>query len=119
MRCRELNRLLIKRFPNLKEKYFDEVSWQDGDYTGSHVVYGGVLAPYLVECITNGDTLNAKKVFDFLEEVLSLGEEYSYNVIACSVIEDITYLLLKCNCFQSLLGDLSKKVFENYKKITI
>ena len=47
----ELNKLFISKFPNLKEKCNDEVSWQEGDNTGSHVVFGDVLVPYLLNCI--------------------------------------------------------------------
>ena len=115
MKSNQLNRLLIEKFPNLQEKYLDEVSWQDGDSTGSHVVYGDVLTPYLVECITNNDIQEFKKIFDFLEEVLALKDEYSDNVIACSVIESITYLLIEYEHLQLLLGDSSRMLFEQFK----
>ena len=47
----ELNKLLIEKFPNLIDDYCDEVGWQEGDETGSHIVYGDVFTPYIVKCI--------------------------------------------------------------------
>jgi len=113
-----LNRLLVNNFPSLKEQYFDTVSWQDGDDTGSHVVYGGVLTPYLTECIINNDTSEILKIFAFLEELLLKNDEFVNGVIACSVVGYITYLLLEYDHIQPLLGEESEKIFEKYRKVS-
>jgi len=118
MKSQFFNKLLLARFPNLTAKYLHEISWQEGDSTGSHVVYGDVLTPYLVECITSGNIQETEKIFAFLEEILSLKDEYSENVIACSVIESITLLLMKRDNFQMLLGDSSRTIFEEFKRET-
>ena len=39
MTNKELNQFLVKTFPELKQAYDEEVSWQEGDDTGSHVVF--------------------------------------------------------------------------------
>ena len=114
----DFNRLLIMKFPCLKEKYFDEVNWQEGDSTGSHVVYGSVLTPYLVECIMSENLQDTKKIFEFLEEILSLRQAYSENVIACSVIESITLLLMDRDYLHPLLGSISRTIFEDFRKET-
>lgn len=112
MKSEELNGMLMKYFPDLKEKYIAEVSWQEGDSTGSHTIYGDVLTPYLVECIENNNVPEIKKTLDFLEEVLKLNDKYSDEVIAYSVIESVAYLFENSANLQSYLGNYSKKVLD-------
>lgn len=110
MNSEQLNLLLINKFPALYEKYLDEVSWQEGDSTGSHTVYGDVLTPYLIQCIIDNDTTEIKKIFDFLEEVIMLNDEYCEEVIACSVIESISYLFDEREYLSLFLGNKSKQI---------
>ena len=70
MEAKELNRLLIDRFPELEKKYHDEVDWQEGNETGSHVVYGDVLAPYLEAAVAQNKQEVLKKMFVFVEDIL-------------------------------------------------
>ena len=51
MDIKQLNQLLISKFPELEKEYHEEVDWQEGDETGSHVVYGDVLTPYIEKII--------------------------------------------------------------------
>ncbi len=37
-----LNQKLLAAFPELERPYRDQTEWQEGDDTGSHVVYGDV-----------------------------------------------------------------------------
>lgn len=39
MDAKKLNQLLINNFPDLEEKYHAEVDWQEGEETGSHVLF--------------------------------------------------------------------------------
>lgn len=82
MKSDELNKKLIERLPNLHKKYDDEVSWQEGASTGYHTVYGDVLTPYLVECILQNDKQEINNIFSFLEDLLSLNDEYANEVIS-------------------------------------
>lgn len=52
MTNKELNLKLINDFPDLYEVYKSETEWQEGDNTGSHTVYGDVLAPYFEDCVS-------------------------------------------------------------------
>ena len=115
MKKEHLNKLLIKKFPKLETNYIDTVSWQEGGFTGSHVVYGDVLAPYLVECITSENIQETEEIFGFIEEILLFNEEYSTNVIVCSVIEHIMHLLMEHDYLQSRLGNISSSIFKNLK----
>ena len=84
---KQLNKLLIEKFPELEEKYHDEVDWQEGDETGSHVVYGDVFAPYIEKIIDEKKNEELEKIFAFIEEILSKNEKYSAEVILFSVLE--------------------------------
>lgn len=112
MTSKVLNMMLLESFPNLKEKYLNEVGWQEGDDTGSHTVYGDVLTPYIINSIETNNIKEVKKVFNFLEEVLRLEEAYSDEVIAYSVLESIAHLI-KCNpSLLPYLGQYTKKILD-------
>ena len=89
MTAKQLNLLLIEKFPELKLKYQDDVDWQDGDETVSHIVYGDVFAPYVEECIDKKMDNKLKRIFTFIEEILSMNDTYSMEVILFSVLERI------------------------------
>lgn len=108
---KQLNRLLIDRFPELEKKYHDEVDWQEGDETGSHVVYGDVFAPYIEKNIVQQNNTEIQKAFAFIEEVLARSEKYSDEVIMFSVLER---LLADKNQLQSC-----KKFWGKYTEQTI
>jgi hypothetical protein len=102
----ELNRLLIQNFPYLREKYLKEVSWQEGHKTGSHVVYADVLRPHLTDCISHNRTSKLERVFNFLEDVLSLEDEYAEEVILFSIFENTAYLFKeKTICYPTWVKD--------------
>ncbi len=91
MISKELNFKLISSFPELKNEYKDEVSWQEGDDTGSHTIYGDVLVPYIRKAIQEKNSLILVKVFDFLESLLLCKDEYAMEVVYFSVIESLIY----------------------------
>ena len=98
MNVKQLNNLLIDTFPELIASYHDEVDWQEGDETGSHVVYGDVFMPYVEKVINEENDEDMKRIFKFIEDVLLLNEEYSDEVIMFSVLERLIYdgCLQKC-----------------------
>lgn len=89
MKSRDLNLIFTSYFPELKTEYNDEVCWQEGDDTGSHVVFGDVLAPYIERVVKNKEEEKIKKVFVFIEQLLDLRDEYVDEVIAFSIIEKL------------------------------
>lgn len=98
MEVKQLNRLLIDKFPELEKEYHEEVDWQEGDETGSHVVYGDVFTPYIEKIIIQQNNVEIQKVFAFIEEILARNEKYSDEVIMFSVLER---LMLNKEQFQS------------------
>lgn len=87
-----LNRMLLARFPDLATLYAEEVAWQEGDDTGSHVVYSDVFTPYCEKCILTGDRSATEKALAFIEEILTLKDAYASEVICLSVIESLSHL---------------------------
>lgn len=112
MKCSELNKLLLESFPDLTEEYIHEVSWQDGDETGSHIVYGDVFTPYIIRNMKNENDNNLHAVFAFLEKVLLKKDLYASEVIAFSVLESIQEYLMENNRYLEMLGAETKKVVE-------
>lgn len=110
MTSTELNRLLFKSLPSLQAKYLEEVSWQEGDSTGSHTVFGDVLTPFLAECIQGAKHHEMKVIFEFIERVLELEDSYADEVIALSVFESIAQLFKDNPDITLLLGERSRQV---------
>lgn len=55
MTIKELNLFLLRLLPGIKDSYIEEVSWQDGHDTGSHVVFEDVLCPYIILSVPDTD----------------------------------------------------------------
>ncbi|MDE7444716.1 MAG: hypothetical protein K2N15_03280 [Lachnospiraceae bacterium] len=114
MDVKQLNRLLIDRFPELEKEYQEEVDWQEGDETGSHVVYGDVFTPYIEKIIIQQKNLEIQKAFAFIEEILARNEKYSDEVIMLSVLER---LMLNKEQFQSCKKYLGKHTEQIIKEM--
>lgn len=111
MTRRELNLLLVEAFPGLKTAYDSVVSWQDGDNTGSHVVFGDVFTPHLISILRARDSQCVVKALTFIEDVLSLEDKYADEVIAFSVLEGL-YHDSSLNEFLELhMGEKTRKIY--------
>ena len=110
----ELNKMLVESFPNLKEAYLEEVEWQEGDDTGSHVVYGDVFTPYVVDCIENNREKEMLSVFSYIERLLEYKDTYVESVITVSVIESVSYLFKDKQNLYELLGEKSKVIMDDF-----
>ena len=82
---------LIEYFPEIKDVYFEETSWQDGDKTGSHVVYADIFVPFIKSQILDGKEYAIAGVFHYIEKLLELNDEYANEVIALSVLESLLF----------------------------
>ncbi len=112
----KLNMMLIETFPNLIEKYKEEVEWQEGDNTGSHTVYGDVIAPYLVECIEHKNESEVIKILEFIERILKFNIKYSDEVIAFSILERVEYEYRDSDLLNNNYGELTKKVIDEIRE---
>lgn len=111
-----LNKKIVEYIPKLRSKYDEEVSWQEGDCTGSHTVFGDVLTPYLIECILQNHNDEVVLVFKFLEEILSLNDDYAEEVVSLSVFESIAYVFEEKSYLIDYLGERSKKILKEVSK---
>lgn len=111
MTSKELNVKLITFLPELKAAYQDEVSWQEGDDTGSHIVFEDVLLPYLLEQLERGRKETVKRIFDTIEHLLTLRDEYVENVIALSFLEGLFYEPQAAKACRAFMGEKTEKMF--------
>ena len=91
MTCKELNKKLLKTFPILTEAYYAETSWQEGDDTGSHLIFEDVFVPFIQEQFSNQNVETLTKIFDFIEKLLALDDSYINEVITFSVLEPLIF----------------------------
>lgn len=115
MTSKELNTLLLDTFPNLSIAYEEEVEWQEGDNTGSHTVYGDVFVPYVVSCIENNKKEDMKKIFSYIELLLTKEDSYTDEVVAFSVLESIEYLLNENQAILAILGDKTLAIYKELR----
>jgi hypothetical protein len=115
MKSKELNRMLLDCFPNLHDQYYDEVRWQEGDDTGSHIVYGDVLTPYFTKCIEEKNEIEVVKILNFIEHVLGLNNKYSDEVIAFSVLEGLENRDAEFSALANNYGKLTKNIVDELR----
>ena len=112
MTSRELNKKLINAFPELESAYKEYTEWQDGDETGSHVVYCHILAREIAFLIKGKRYDKAKPYLDFCEDLLLTGDEYADEVVALSVLD---FIATEEGCREAdvlpLLGPATLKVW--------
>jgi len=113
MTSKELNLKLIELLPEIKGIYEDETSWQEGDETGSHVIFSDVLLPFILNNLD--DRQITKNNFKVIEKILELHDEYADEVIALSVLENLFYEQDVVGKIENYLGTLSKGIFEQFE----
>ena len=91
MESREVNIKLLKAFPEIALEYKEEIAWQDGDDTGSHIVYGDVFVPFIKKQFKEERDNILERIFDYLEMLLAENDEYINEVVAFSVIESLMF----------------------------
>lgn len=112
----ELNKFMLKSFPGLENAYLAETSWQEGDVTGSHVVYGDVFCPYIEKMYIEKNDEELNKIFQFIESILSIESLYCDEVIAFSVLEKLYDHLEQIEYMRKFMGDKSLKICAELSK---
>lgn len=115
MTNKELNQLLVTSFPELKHAYDEEVSWQEGDDTGSHVVFGDVFTPHIEKLIVAKNEDKLKNIFNFIEEILAINSKYCDEVIAFSVLEKLFDNFEYIKYSRGLMGKKTLQICEELK----
>lgn len=117
MTSKELNIKLISLLPEMKAYYNNTVSWQDGDETGSHVVFEDAFVPYIKECAKKQDESGVVKCFEVIEKLLVLNDEYAEEVIALSVLESLLFSeTLNVGSLYPYMYQETKKMFDEVRE---
>lgn len=115
MTSKELNEILLLTFPELKEKFDEETSWQDGIDTGCFITFEDVFMPYVKEVVRNYDLNKINKVFDFIEYLSLIKDDYIENIVYVAILENIATFFDKEKYIQ-YFKDNTKKIFDNNYK---
>ncbi|WP_239255617.1 DUF7674 family protein [Listeria ilorinensis] len=106
----ELNKQLIKHFPHLEDSYQIEINWQEGESTGSQIVYSDIFTPFLTKSILSMNDQAVKACFSFIEELLQLEDTYCTEIITVSVLENIVDLLQDESWAKDYLGNRTREL---------
>ena len=118
MTAEKLNKTLLSLLPEIKSSYIQETEWQEGDSTGSHIVFGDVLTPFIIDCFTKQNDIMLKKCFDVIEKILSFNNDYANEVITLSVLESLFYGLPNDCDPQLYMGKKTKSIFKQIMRQT-
>lgn len=114
MTSKELNLTLLGFLPELKSVYLEETSWQEGDDTGSHVVFSDVFYPYIAEILKDNHSAMIHKCFFAIERMIELNDEYAEEVLELSLFENFFYQdNLQINVRQ-YMGEKTKNKYDKY-----
>ncbi len=105
-----LNELLLAEFPELKGKFEDYTSWQDGMETGCFLTYEDLLLPLAYRALDNHDETFLTRLGTFVEHLMTSGNAHAINVATVGLIEG-----LKAHgnpLVRSYLGPVSLEEFE-------
>lgn len=108
MSPKELNTKLLEKFPELIDAFNEETSWQEGISTGSTVVFEDVFMPFIINAIEKDMTDVIKKIFEFVEELVTSNDEYAKNVAEVAIIENIGSYDIKDKIIKYLLPESLK-----------
>lgn len=116
MDSKKLNQLLIIEFPELLDTYQEEIAWQEGNETGSHIIYGDVFYPYIERSISEKNVNAIKHIFEFIEKTLNSNDQYSKEVIAFSILERLCDNRKSLNWTKRYMGDKTIEIIQSIKK---
>lgn len=105
--------LLIQRFPGVKKVYGKNID----DYIGlPYVLYESVFTKEIINIITSSQKKQLKPYFDFIEEMLTNGDDAIKNLIEVAVIESLYFEAAFREAYMDLrefFGLLTEKSFKN------
>ena len=118
MKSSDLNLKLLEYLPEIENLYNEEVSWQDGNDTGSHIVFEDVLVPYIKKCAQENNASQLRKCFAVIERIFSFDDEYAEEVIELSVLESILFSEADLRCeAEKYMENKTSQSFAELKKL--
>jgi hypothetical protein len=115
MTSKELNEDLLLNFPELRERFEDVTSWQEGIETGSFVVFEDVFMPFIKESIKNNSKDIINRIFEYIEKLFLNKDEYVQNVLYVAVLENIASFEDKQKYIKYFKNNTLKIFDKNYK----
>ena len=116
MESKELNQMLLSAIPELKTKFDEETSWQEGLNTGSFIVFEDVFLPFLEAKVEMNDLAMIEKIYSFIESLCDIEDEYVQNVLYVAILENIADFV-NPEPFIKYLKEKSLRIYkENYSK---
>ena len=88
----KLNEMLLEHFPELKVEFDNQTSWQEGMDTGCTVTYADVFAPFAAEVLLSKNAEKTQRIFQFIECLASLHDEYADQVVMLSIFDPLLFL---------------------------
>lgn len=110
----ELNQLLLNAFPELKERFEEETSWQDGLNTGCFITFEDVFMPFFETVIKTNDEKMKNRIAKFIEALSNIEDDYVQNVLYIAILENISSYINKDKFIDCLLQNSKKIYYENF-----
>ena len=99
---------LLEMFPNLKH----ELNEYEDEPILMHLVFGDVINPYIENCIYSHDFAEIRRIFQFIDFILSEQDIYIQEVILFTVLERFADDDNKWNCIKPFLGPNTLKLLK-------
>ena len=116
MDSKELNSLLLEKFPDIKTRFEQETNWQEGIETGSFIVFEDAFMPFLEANVEMNNTDMIERIYCFIESLCDIDDEYVQNILYVAILENIAGYV-NPEPFIKPLKEKSMKIYnENYKK---
>lgn len=116
MNSKELNTLLLEKFPELQKKFDEETSWQEGIETGSFIIFEDVFMPFLESSVELNNKEMVERIYSFIEKLSEIDDEYVKNILYVAILENISSYDNPEPFFKPLKRKSMKIYEENYKK---
>jgi len=86
------NDLLFNEFEEMKTAF--EINFEDYDYDSEHkcyAIYERELTPYILKQLRENNTPELKKIFNFVEKLMTGGDFELANMVAVAVVESLYF----------------------------
>lgn len=114
MTYKELNIDLLDNFPELKNKFDEETSWQDGIDTGCFITFEDVFMPFVRDQVLKDNKKIINRIFDYIENLSYSKDEYVENIFYVAILETF-YSFNDLYKFAIYFKENTKKLFiESY-----
>ena len=109
----ELNRQLIRRFPQLQSGYAELKRISGDEEPGSHVVYEDLFVPLIRSTLLSGSATDRADVMDYLETLSESSDTYVLSVLVTAVLE----ALMDAPVMKQFIGFMGPATSEHWRRM--